>query len=144
MEATSGPPVTGAEQSLQAAHRRIRDLTSRIENVRDLPELLGHLREYRSVLMPHFLDEEGVDGLYEMIRRMSPRQLGLADALLKEHGALLAEIDRVAERARACLAGPVAAVLDEARALARRVGAHEAREDALLLDTMYTDLGHGE
>jgi|GEM_PF-2277543 len=138
------PPVTGAEEELLAEHRRIRDLTRQIETVSDLRELLRLLQDFRALLVPHFLAEEGTDGFYEIIRRMSPRQLALADALEREHFAFLVEIDRVAERARACLAGPVAAVLAEARMLAHRVTEHEAREDNLLLDTMYVDLGHGD
>jgi len=142
--ATGKPPVTGAEAQLLAEHRRIRNLTRQIEGSRDLPELLQRLQEFRTLLVPHFLGEEAIDGLYDIIRRMSPRQLARVDDLEKEHRAFLAAIDEVAERARACLAGPVAAVLTEARALARRVRDHEAREDALLLDTMYVDLGHGD
>lgn len=144
VELSGKPPVTGTEEQLLAEHRRIRDLTRQIEKSPDLLELLKRLQEFRSLLVPHFLAEEATDGLYDTIRRMSPRQLALVDELQKEHRAFLAEIERLAERARACLAGPVAAVLAQARALAHRVNEHEAREDNLLLDTMYTDLGHGE
>lgn len=138
------PPVTGAEEGLLAEHRRIRSLTREIETVCDLRDLLRLLQEFRALLVPHFLDEERSDGFYETIRRMSPRQLALTDELEREHLAFLVEIDRAAERARACLAGPVAAVLAEVRMLAHRVTEHEAREDNLLLDTMYIDLGHGD
>lgn len=143
-EASGGPLATGAEHQTLAEHRRIRDLVRQMENTRDLPELLRHLQEFRWLLAAHFLGEEAADGLYDVIRRMSPRQLARVDELEKEHRVFLAEIDRVAERARACLAGPVAAVLAEARALGRSVREHEAREDNLLLDTLYIDLGHGD
>jgi hypothetical protein len=143
-DASGNPPATGTGQELLVEHRQIRGLTDQIEVCRDLPELLRHLGTLHAWLVPHFLAEEGADGFYELIRRLSPRQLGRVDDLQREHGALLAAIDAVAERTRACLAGPVAAVLEEARALARRVRAHEAGEDDLLLETMYTDLGHGD
>ena len=142
--ASGKPPVTGADEQLLVEHRRIRDLTRRIENSRDLPELLRRLQEFRSLLVPHFLGEEAPDGFYDTIRRMSPRQLARVDQLEKEHPAFLAEIDRVAERARACLAGPVAAVLAEARTLVHRMSEHEACEDDLLIETIYVDLGHGD
>ena len=145
MAETSGkPPVTSADEQLLAEHRRIRDLTRQIEASRDLPELVRHLQTLRAWLVPHFLAEEATDGFYELIRHLSPRQLARVDELEREHRTLLAAIDGASERARACLAGPVAAVFAEARALVRRVRAHEAGEDDLLLETMYTDLGHGD
>ena len=143
-KASGRPPVTRAEELLLAEHRRIRDFTRQIDDTRDLQELLRRLQEFRWLLTAHFRAEEATDGFYDTIRRTSPRQLALVDELEKEHRAFLAEMDRVAERARACLAGPVAAVLAEARAFAHRMNEHEAREDQVLLDTMYTDLGHGE
>lgn len=143
-KASGKPPVTGAEEQLLAEHRQIRDLTRQIEDSRDLPELLGRLQEFRSLLVPHFLGEEAADGFYDLIRRMSPRQLARVDQLEKEHPAFVAAIDRLTEQARACLAGPVAAVLAEARTLVHRVNEHEAHEDDLLLETMYVDLGHGD
>lgn len=141
---TSKPPVIPAEDQLLADHRRIRDLLRLMEGSRDLAELLRLLHELRGFLPAHFRGEEAPDGFYDILRRMSPRQLARVDELQREHPAFLAQIDGLADQARACLAGPVAAVLAEARALVRRVKDHETREDELLLDTIYTDLGHGD
>lgn len=140
----ASPPLAGAETQLLAEHQRIRDLLRAIEASADLPELLRRLAEARPVLAAHFLAEEAADGFYDWIRSLAPRQLGLVDCLQAEHRRFLAELDGLAERARACLAGPVAALLAEAQTLVGRVRAHEAREDELLLDALYTDLGHGE
>ncbi len=136
--------VTGAEEQVLAEHRKIREFVHQIENCRDLVDLPGLLKEFRTFLELHFMTEEAPEGFFDTIRQMSSRQLAAVDQLAKEHGALLADVDGVSERARACLAAPVAAVLAEARALARRLRIHEAAEDTLLLDTLYTDLGQGD
>jgi len=143
-EADGKSRVAGAEEQISAEHRKIREFVHQIENCRDLVDLPGVLKEFRTFLELHFMSEEAPEGFFDTIRQISSRQLAAVDQLEKEHGALLAEVDGVSDRARACLAGPVAAVLAEARALARRLRSHEAAEDTLLLDTLYTDLGQGE
>lgn len=137
--------MAGIDAQILAEHRRIRDLTRRLEsNTGELHELLTRLAELRSALVAHFVVEEAPDGFYDMIRSMAPRQLGRVDQLKKEHQAFLADIEALAARARACLAGPVAEVLGEAQALARWLRSHEAAEDDVLLDTVYNDLGQGD
>jgi iron-sulfur cluster repair protein YtfE (RIC family) len=142
-DAGSTPPATGVEDQILAEHRKIRELGHRIENSRNLVELLDLLKEFHTFLELHFMSEEAPDGFFDAMRNTASRPLTKVDQLEKEHWALLAQLDRVSEGARACLAGPVATVLAEARALARRVRTHEAAENALLLDTVYTDLGQG-
>jgi iron-sulfur cluster repair protein YtfE (RIC family) len=142
-DAGSKSPVTSIEEQILAEHRKIRELGQRIEHSRSLVELLELLSEFRSLLELHFMSEEAPDGFFDTMRNTGSRPLTKVDQLEKEHWALLAQLDRVSEGARVCLAGPVAAVLTEARALARRVRTHEAAENTLLLDTMYTDLGQG-
>jgi hemerythrin-like domain-containing protein len=138
------PPVADVSAYVLAEHRRLRELTHDLEAVADLHQLLLRVGEFRAALVTHFLDEEAVGGLYDTIRGMAPRQIGRLDQLQREHAQLLAQVDGLAAAARACLEGPVAQVLEQARALARRVRAHEAAEDDVLLDTLYTDLGQGD
>jgi uncharacterized protein YhaN len=142
-DAGGKPPATGVEEQILAEHRNIRELGQRIENSRGLVELLELLQEFRTLLERHFVSEEAPDGFFDALRNTACRPLTKVDQLEKEHWALLTQLDRVSQGARVCLAGPVAAVLTEARALTRRIRAHEAAEDALLLDTVYTDLGQG-
>jgi hypothetical protein len=143
-EASEKPRLAAAEVRVVAEHRRIRDFTGQIQAARDLSELLRDLEAFRALLELHFMGEEVADGLYDTIRGMAPRQIARLDQLEKEHRQFLADLDRVALHARQCLAGPVADVLNEARDLARRLLAHEASEDDVLMDTMYTDLGQGD
>ena len=141
---TAKPPVMPTEDQLLAEHRRIRALLRLVEGSRDLTQLLRLLDELRGILPRHFRVEEAPDGFYDTLRRTSPRQLASLDELQREHPALLEQIDGLTDQARACLAGPVAAILAEACVLVRRVKEHEKREDELLLDTIYIDLGHGD
>ena len=143
-EPNSTPPVSGVDEQILAQHRRIRDLTRQLENTGELREFLARLDDLRSALIEHFLGEEAAGGFYDTIRSMTPRQLALVDQLEKEHEAFLASIDALAARARACLAGPVAEVLGEARVLTSRLREHEAAEDNVLIDTLYADLGQGD
>ncbi len=140
----STPPVVGMDAQLLAEHRRIRELGRHIENTGELRELLTRLAAFRSALVAHFLSEEAADGFYDTVRSMVPRQIGRVDQLEREHPAFLGDIDALAARAHACLAGPVAEVLGDARALARRLRNHEAAEDEILFDTLYGDLGQGD
>lgn len=143
-ESDRTPPVAEVPADVLAEHRRLRELTHDLEEIADLPQLLRRLGEFRAVLVTHFLQEEAAGGLYDTVRAMAPRQIGRLDQLQREHAQLLAQVDGVSSAARACLEGPVAQVLERARALARRVRAHEAAEDDVLLDTLYTDLGQGD
>jgi len=130
-----------SKDQVQEAHRKIRQATGRLGSASDLRELLQRLHELRLLIAPHFTDEERPDGFFDLIRARSARHLGAVKQLENEHQAFLGAIDGLAEQARACLAGPVAHILKEAAELARRMHEHEAREDALLGDALYIDIG---
>jgi hemerythrin len=125
-------------------HRKIREMSGRIEASRDLDELLQCLVEFRALLEQHFLTEEAPDGFYETVRIAAPRNLMTVDKMKAEHATFLSDIDRVRQRIRACLDGPMKEIFRDAGALARALRDHEGREDALLMDIIYTDLGQGD
>lgn len=136
--------IAHTRDELLEEHQKIRGITEGIENAHDLNDLLRRLEEFRSLIEPHFGGEEAAGGFFDVVRSMAPRHLGRIAQLETEHRQLLSEIDRLAERARACLEGPVAEILRGAGDLAGRLHAHEARENELLIDAMYTDIGHGD
>lgn len=141
-EATRPSPVAAAEQLL-AEHRRVQEAIASLRRAEDLRELARQARELRTLLVGHFLAEEVPGSFYDWVRTAATRHLERLSRLLAEHEALLAELDALAARAEACLAGPVAAVLTEARRFADRLERHERAEDEVLVDTLYTDLGQG-
>lgn len=133
-----------SREQIVEEHRRILDMTQRIKNAPDLVELLQRFQEFRLLLKHHFEGEEAPDGFYDFVRSTAPEHLARLDQLEKEHQTLLSEIDRLADRARACLKGPVAEILKQAGDLGGRVHEHEASENRLLLDAIYTDDGQGD
>jgi len=142
------PAGEGAIPSVTAQaiedHRRIREVTERLAHAQSLVDLLRRLQDLRLLMASHFTDEEAEGGFFDIIRTHASRHLGAVRQLEREHEVLLAEMDRLAEGARACLAGPVAEILKQAREFARRTQEHEARENELLLDALYVDVGGGE
>ena len=130
-----------SKDQVQEAHRKIRQATGRLGSASDLRELLQRLHELRLLIAPHFTDEERPDGFFDLIRARSARHLGAVKQLENEHQAFLGAINGLAEQAQACLAGPVTHILKEAAELARRMHEHEVREDALLGDALYIDIG---
>lgn len=143
-EAGGEGAIPGASVQALEDHRKIREITERLAQVPSLLELLRRLQELRSLMAPHFRDEEAPGGFFEIVSTQASRHLGAVRQLEQEHAALLREIDSVAERARACLMGPVAEILKQAKELARRLNAHESRENELLIDALYVDVGGGD
>lgn len=135
---------TRIEQDVLAEHRSIHEMTRLMEACRDLDELLRRLEEFRARLAPHFVGEEAPDGFFDVVRSRASRHLARVEQLGKDHRAFLDEIDRLGGQARACLAGPVAEILRGAADFARRLREHEARENDLLIDAMYIDIGEDD
>jgi hypothetical protein len=140
-DVTGQNPTTGMEQDVLAQHRTIQDAARQMESARDLDELLRRLAGFRALLVPHFASEEAPEGYFDVVRSHASCHVGWVDEFGREHRAFLAEIDQLSERARACIAGPVAEILRQAADLTRRLREHEARENDLLIDALYVDIG---
>jgi len=143
-EPGGGESISNANAQAIEEHRKIRELTERLGHAQSLVDLLRRLQELRLLMVPHFTDEEAQGGFFDVVRTQASRHLGAVRRLEREHEVLLAELDKLAEGARACLAGPVAEVLRQAREFARRTQEHEARENELLIDALYVDVGGGD
>ncbi len=129
----------GAETMRQ--HQQIHRLAQQIGSASGLVQLLERLQEFRSAVLVHFADEEAPEGFFEVVRRRAGRHLDKIDRLQGEHQTFLDEIDALSTRAREMLAGPVAELLGVASEIARKLHDHEARENELLVDAFYVDLG---
>lgn len=122
-------------------HRRISEAMARVEAARDLPELLARLDEFTALLVPHFKAETAPGGFFDVVRERASGHFGRLAELEGEHQTLLDAVERVTREARACLEGPIAAILKQARTLTAQLHDHETRESQLFLDSMYTDIG---
>jgi hypothetical protein len=138
-ESDRDPAGAGPEDRFLEEHRRLEEVLRHVAHAHGLGELALALRDLRTLLEPHFGYEEAPGGFFEMVRERAALHVGRVEQLRQEHASLLREVDRVGEETRACLAGPVAAVLKQATELARRLAKHEARERELLIDAMNTD-----
>lgn len=138
-EADRESRVASPEERFLDEHRRLDEVMRHVGHAHGLGELVRSLKDLRALIEPHFVFEEAPGGFFEMVRDRAALHLGRVEQLRQEHAALLRDIDRIGERARACLAGPVAEVLTAAAELARRLERHEAQERELLIDAMNTD-----
>jgi hypothetical protein len=142
IQVTSNDNAAGVDDVF-AEHRRIRELTTLVRATSDLAGLLNRLAELRALLERHFVSEEAPDGFFEAMRLVAPRNIGPIGRLRREHAGFLADMDGLVAKAKSCLQKK-GEVLREARELTSRLWDHEGREDSLLIDTMYTDLGQGD
>lgn len=136
--------ASATRREIVAEHRQIRDLVSRLETTGELEALLPRLAELRGLLVSHFAREEAPGGLHQVVDGSAPRLAGAVQVLCHEHRELLARVDDLAERARACLDGPVAEVRGAVADLCRGLHAHEAAETELLAGALYEDVGGGD
>jgi uncharacterized protein (UPF0262 family) len=137
-------PVVAVDDQLLAEHRLIRQFTKQFESAGELRTLLTVLAEARPTLVAHFLNEEAAEGFYDRVRSTVPSRIERVDRLEREHQAFLNDLDALAARSRACLAGPVAEILSDARSLAQRLLKHEAAEDEVVADALYGEVGQGD
>ena len=130
------------EASIERDHHEIREILKRLGATTDLHVMLPLLEELRDALAEHFEREEAPGGTHEIIASMAPNTVASLQNVLGEHQVFTARLDDLIARARACLEGPLATILSDARTLTESLHDHEARETALFTDAVFTDLGH--
>jgi hypothetical protein len=140
-EAHSDSPLEDTREHIFAQHRHLRELTELLTGAQGLSDLLLRLQEFRSAIVVHFAAEEAPDGFFQIVGSRAARHLEAIQRFEAEHYSLLDDVDRLAARARECLTGPVAGILQHAGELARRLQVHEARENDMLINALYEDLG---
>jgi hypothetical protein len=135
-------PADGPEaaRSIEAEHDELRALLGDLEAA-PFAELLPLLEQLRSLLVEHFQTEEGPDGL-EAVTQKQPQFLPRLSEIFDEHRAFLTGLEQLTARVQAC-AKEQQFALDAVRALAKKLHEHEAKENELLGDVLYTDLGGG-
>jgi hypothetical protein len=131
----SGPWLLEEHRELRQAVDEVREFLDRRgagSRSRKLAALLDalHLR-----LGTHFSVEE-LGGLFDRIAALEPESTPKAQALLHEHGTLLARARRLRDRAK----GPLGAPLAEVRGLLADLQSHEERENLLFLRVVETEV----
>lgn len=118
-------------QALFEDHRRVDELVARLRSVKDLASLVDALDQLDEVLVTHFAHEESPGGIYELMGVASPELRTPLGDLVGEHYSLLTDIRSLATRGREILERSHVDLHAEARGLADRLQAHEAREDVM-------------
>lgn len=138
---TAGAGAGTVSGRIAEEHRHLRELLERIGATRELEPLLTLLGELRADLVEHFATEEAPGGLHDVIDGEAPHLVERVHDLFDEHRRVLEEIDRIRERVRQALDGPVTELLRDADRLVRTLHEHEAAETELLSGALYDELG---
>lgn len=118
-------------QVLATDHRRVDELVARLRSATELASLVDVLEQLSEVLVAHFAHEESPGGIYEVMGVASPELRTPLGDLVGEHYTLLTDIRSLAGRGREILERTHVDLHAEARDLADRLAAHEAKEDAM-------------
>lgn len=130
-----------ARERIAEEHRHLSELLDRVEEMSAPAGLAAALERLRSLLVAHFESEEADDGLHEAIGGATPHLLPAVQHLFDEHREFLSDVDSLTARAHELAAGPVEDLRLGVAGLAARLRAHEARENELFGESVYTDIG---
>jgi hemerythrin len=133
-------------KQILAEHQEIMELTSRMENTTDQAELLDSLQRLRPLFERHFAREEGLEGLHGDIQEHAPQEAAAIDQLKDDHRQLLADVSALEAQVKACQEGPIKEkeIRTSCNRFLRMLKEHEARENDVFLDAIWTDLGQGD
>lgn len=124
-------PLTEAYQSVEADHRRLEQLITRLRDTEDLPTLVDTLDELNTALVAHFGHEEQPEGLYDLLGTTAPEYKTPLGGLVDEHYKLLATARELADQGRALLRQTHHGLRQDVQHLADALADHERRENEL-------------
>ena len=140
MPQTTASRSVSARERIALEHRRLSAQLDLIEQTADPARLPADLERLRVLLAEHFAGEEAADGLHEALGGATPHLLPAVQHLFDEHREFLADLHSLTSRARWLAAGPLAELRAGVAGLAARLRDHEAREDDLFGESVYTDI----
>jgi hypothetical protein len=130
-----------ARDRITLEHHRLSAQLDLIELTTDPARLPAALERLHVLLDEHFPGEEASDGLHEAIGGATPHLLPAVQHLFDEHRDFLADLHSLTARARWLAAGPLAELRAGLAGLTARLRDHEARENDLFGESVYTDVG---
>lgn len=137
-------PTASTRDQILTEHCQIAALAGGLVEKRDLEQIAGGLNQLLPLLERHFAREEAQEGLHGGLRTQAPQVAAAIEHLQHDHRRLLTDAGELRSRVRGCLDGPVREIHDRCLRLLRDLQQHEARENELFLDTVWTDLGTGD
>ena len=126
------PPPPESTREVQLAidedHRRLEDLTRRLERAGDGASLAAALEDLSRTLREHFAHEEHAKGLYGLLGSRDPSLRGELGRLVEEHQDILQLVSGLVERTKGAEAVATGELASLAGSLAARLAEHESRE----------------
>jgi len=138
------PKTALSSNTISEQHEELKVLVTALPAIRDLPLLVTRLRELRDGLEAHFELEEGPNGFHDIVLEEAPRHHANVQRLFEEHREFLRRLDAIAFKARDCIENHAMEIYREVDAFARALEGHEARENEILGDAIYSDTGFAE
>jgi uncharacterized protein (UPF0335 family) len=129
-------------QQIHDEHEELKTLLKGLEAAEDLESLLPGLGKLRQLLEEHFEHEESPGVFDRVVREKQTHLLPRVEELVEEHREFLADLDDILARGRA--GKDPAGVRERFLRLSRRLHDHEGRENELMFDTFFTELGGRE
>ncbi len=128
-------------EDLRVDHAFLRQMLVWLESAKEPDALAQLLDDFHEYLEAHFRREEAEGGFYESVEERAPQRSATAEAIRREHGALLRAVSELRSRVGEGLV-PVPSEIEAAvAALTAAVRAHEAAEERLLSAVL--DNGNG-
>lgn len=133
----------GPLTSIATEHRELRRTVDLLENAREAHLIASLLTHLRGQLAAHFAEEEGDDGLASIVRHTAPQHIVHLERLFDEHREFESRIDGLNARFEV-----INRDLDDLRGtvleLCGGLRDHEERENSLITEAVYTDIGPGD
>jgi hemerythrin len=130
-------------ERMEEEHHSLRGLLVEVNQTYDLFKLLPLLEELKTELREHFEQEESEGGFGAVVSDSAPHKANVVDHLFDEHVEFLQTMDGLQGKVEELLVGPVAEMRATIAGLCARIEAHEAKENELLSEALYTDIGGG-
>jgi hypothetical protein len=132
-----------AAERIAEEHHSLGELLTEVDRTNDLFQLLPLLDQLKQELAEHFKQEESAGGFGKIVSETAPHKANVVDHLFDEHIEFLKTIDGIHADVEELVAGPVADVRAKVATFCSRIRHHEAEENDLLSDALYTDIGGG-
>ena len=136
-------PISGVflRDDVVEGDERDEEISRLVGRLLDEPALLEEeLPRLEALLLEHFADEEGPEGLFEKVMRSAPEALRSVEALQREHTTLLILLQHVLSRVQRQQQDfeLTRMALED---LCVRIVRHESNETSLIQEALQTDLG---
>ena len=115
-------------KDLEREHRRILKLIERLRGHDSLDGLESLLDQLRTLVIVHFAREQLPDGFYDLLGSQGETRRGQIQALIADHGAILATLNALLEDVRNADASAGPNLLEQAMQLTEQLNEHEHRE----------------